>query len=369
MPLAEPRADPRLDDLFRFGSKHITRSGNARAVEYLVERLREFGYEPELQWFEARGIRTANVIARLPGTTHPELVYAVSSHFDSVEESPGSDDNGSGTTALLEVARVLAAHPQAATIEFAFFSAEESGLLGAREYVRLALAEGKRIRGALNNDMVGWANDHRMDNTIRYSNAGIRDVQHAAAIFYSDLVTYDALYYKNTDAHALFDGFGDVVGGIGSHPVLGNPHYHRPSDALGTVSHRLVAEVARTTLASAMLLASSPGRLEDLSVRALQEGDLEVSWAAAPERDLAGYVVRWTDRAGDPREDRVSGQTAPPLETEPERPRAAFGVGSDPGTRPSLRLEDVRPGSAVSVKAVSAAGLEGWDWATALAPR
>ena len=38
-----------------------------------------------------------------------------------------------------------------------------------------------RIVGALNNDMIGWANDHRLDNTIRYSNAGIRDVQHARA--------------------------------------------------------------------------------------------------------------------------------------------------------------------------------------------
>src|SRR5690606_18808508 len=146
----------------------------------------------------------------------PELIYVVGSHFDSVERGPGADDNTSGTAVLLETARVLADSPLPATVQFVFFTGEESGLLGAREYVRRALEEGLNVRGALNNDMVGFANDHRLDNTIRYSNAGIRDVQHAAAFLFSRLITYDSRYYQNTDAHALFDGFGDVLGGIGS---------------------------------------------------------------------------------------------------------------------------------------------------------
>src|SRR5690606_27477688 len=59
-------------DLYQFDSKHITQPGNAKAIEYISARLREFGYEPELQWFEARGVRTANVIATLPGTVQPD---------------------------------------------------------------------------------------------------------------------------------------------------------------------------------------------------------------------------------------------------------------------------------------------------------
>src|SRR5690606_34412924 len=52
--------------LYDFGSKYITQPGNALAIEYLQARLREMGYEPELQWFEpagrggAAGVRTAN---------------------------------------------------------------------------------------------------------------------------------------------------------------------------------------------------------------------------------------------------------------------------------------------------------------------
>ncbi|HUG40708.1 MAG TPA: M20/M25/M40 family metallo-hydrolase [Longimicrobiales bacterium] len=243
-------------DLFRFGSKHITQPGNALAIDYLAAKLRSFGYDPELQWFEPRpGIRSANVIARLPGTAHPDVAYVVGSHFDSVERGPGADDNSSGTTALLEAARVLAGRPQPATIEFVFFTGEEAGLLGSREYARRAVAEGKRVAGALNNDMVGYANDDRLDNTIRYSSSTVRDLQHAAALLFTDLILYDAHYYKSTDAHALFDAFGDVIGGIGSYPILANPHYHQEHDVLETIDQRLVAEVSKATVASVMGMA------------------------------------------------------------------------------------------------------------------
>jgi hypothetical protein len=355
--------------LASFGSKYIGTPGNAAAADYLVARLRELGYEPEVQSFApSGGPRTANVIARLEGTIDPDLVYVISSHYDSVEEGPGADDNGSGTTALLEIARVLRAHPQPATIELAFFSGEEAGLLGADEYVRRARDEGKRVRGALNNDAVGWANDHRLDNTIRYSNAGIRDLQHAAAVGYTELITYDAHYYKFTDAHALFDGFGDVIGGIGSHPVLGNPNYHQPTDGFATVNQRLVAEVAKTTLASIMLLASSPARIEDLTARPLPDGELELSWVPAPEREVTTYLVQWTDRAGALREERVAGSYRPPPQTRLDSLRIAIGAALPLGPRPVLRLRDARPGGPISVKALNARGLESWDWATVLAP-
>ena len=261
--------------LFDFDSKHITRPGNKRAAEYLYAAYKSFGYEPEYQWFAGRGAlggQTANVIATLKGTVNPELVYVVSSHYDSVASGPGADDDTSGTAALLETARLLAGRPQPATIVFASFTGEEAGLLGSREFVRRAVADKVRIVGALNNDMVGWANDHRLDNTIRYSNAGIRDIQHAAAMQFSNMITYDALYYRSTDAAAYYEAYGDIVGGIGSYPVLGNPHYHQSHDLLDTINHQLVTEVAKTTAATLMLLASSPSRLQDVRVTSTTGG-------------------------------------------------------------------------------------------------
>ncbi|MGH7568161.1 MAG: M20/M25/M40 family metallo-hydrolase, partial [Gemmatimonadales bacterium] len=332
-------------DLFGFDAKHITQPGNRLAIEYLARTLAMFGYEPELQWFEPRpGIRTANVIATLRGSTSPDVTYVVSSHFDSVEPGPGSDDNTSGTTALLEAARVLAARPQPATIRFAFFTGEEAGLLGSREFVRRAQAAGERIAGALNNDMIGWMNDHRLDNTIRYSNDGIRDIQHGAALLFTDLITYDSRYYQSTDAAAYYEAYGDIVGGIGSYPILGNPHYHQSHDVLETVSQRLVAEVSKTTVATLMLLASSPARPTGLRVAVAGRDSVAVEWQPAPERGVTGYRVVWG-----PAEDLQ---------------RRTITV-----TEARAALADAGPGTVVSVKAVNGRGLESWDWARAEVPR
>ena len=330
--------------LYQFGSKYITQPGNRLAIEYIATTLRSFGYEPELQWFEPEpGVRTANVVATLRGRVSPGLIYVISSHFDSVEEGPGADDNTSGTTALLDVARVLARRPQAATIKFAWFTGEEAGLYGSREFVRRAVANNDQIAGALNNDMVGWANDERLDNTIRYSNAGIRDLQHAAAFLFTDLITYDAKYYRNTDAHAYYEVYGDIVGGIGSYPILGNPHYHQSHDILETVNHRLVAEVSRTTAASIMLLASSPARPTGLEL-VRRDGDrVEIRWTAAPERDHARYSVRVT----------APGATTARTVTV---------------TTPRVTLTNVAPGSEIGVRAVNARGLQSWDEARMIAP-
>jgi len=322
--------------LFDFDSKHITMPGNAKAIDYLTTTYRNFGYEPDVQWFNssaALGGKTANVLAVLKGTENPELVYVVSSHFDSRAEGPGADDNTSGTAALLEAARVMAKHPQPATIIFASFTAEESGLVGSREYVRRAVGDSIKLVGALNNDMLGWTNDHRLDNTIRYSSPGIRDIQHAAAAQFSAMITYDALYYKSTDAAAYYEAYGDIVGGIGSYPVLGNPHYHMPHDILEVENHQLIAEASKTTVATLMLLASSPSRLKDLAAT-----NGTVTWTKSPEKGVTGYLVTWG-----------------PAEA-PERNRLRV-------TAPTARIPGLAAGMVVQVKAVNARGLEGWDWA------
>jgi hypothetical protein len=336
--------------LFSFDSKYITQPGNAKAREYLLNAYRSFGYDAKFQTFQTsaggggRGgggagatIETANIIAVLPGTENPELVYVVGSHFDSVQPGAGADDNTSGTTALLEAARVLARHPQAATIMFVSFTGEEAGLRGSREFVRQAVADSMKLVGALNNDMIGFANDERLDNTIRYSNAGIKDVQHAAALRFTNLITYDAFYYKSTDAAAFYDAYGDIVGGIGSYPVLGNPHYHQSHDVLETINQQLVAEVSKTTVATLMYLASSPSRLRDL--RATRSGGaVDVAWTPSPEKSVVRYVVRF------------------------RRPNAPEWIATGV-TQARIRLANAPPGTSIEVRAVNRRGLEGWDWA------
>jgi hypothetical protein len=284
---------------FDFDSKHVTQPGNAKAVDYLNKTYASFGYKPELQVFQAQqtaqnpGFKTANIVSTLKGTENPELIYVVSSHFDSVAIGPGADDDTSGTCALLETARALAGHPMPATIVFASFTGEEAGLLGSREFVRLAAQNKWNIVGALNNDMIGWAGESaRMDNTIRYSNAGIKDIQHGAAFLFTKLITYDAKYYKSTDAQAFYDGWGDIVGGLGSYPVLSNPNYHQTTDLIETINFQQVAETAKVTTATLIYLASSPSRLKDLKTTTGGAG-VEVTWTASPEKGVAKYVVAY----------------------------------------------------------------------------
>ncbi len=329
--------------LFDFDSKYISKPGNRLASEYLFNTYKSFGYAPEYQWFSPRdalGGQTANVIATLKGTVNPELIYVVSSHYDSVAVGPGADDDSSGTAALLETARVLAGRPMPATIVIASFTGEEAGLLGSREFVRRAVDAHLKIVGALNNDMIGWANDFRLDNTIRYSNPGIRDIQHGAAIEFSRLITYDTVYYKNTDAAAYYEAYGDIVGGIGSYPVLGNPHYHQAHDLLETINHQLVAEVAKTTAATLMLLASSPSRITGLEATA-SDGSASVSWTPSPENGVNAYLVTWGP---------------------PENP----ALHSIRVTAARASLSNAPAATVVRVKAINAKGLQGWDWARAI---
>ena len=337
--------------LYDFDSKYITKPGNAHAAEFLFNTYTSFGYEPEYQWFDpassaqrpTEGSRTANVVAALRGTVNPELVYVISSHYDSVAGGPGADDDASGTAALLEAARVLSGHPLPATVVFASMTGEEAGLLGSREFVRRAVENKVHIAGVLNNDMIGWMNDQRMDNTIRYSNPGIRDIQHAAAMLFTRLITYDALYWKGTDAMSFYDAYGSVVGGIGSYPVLGSPYYHQPTDVLENENHQLIAETSKATVATIMLLASSPSRLTNLRIDSYKAGSAAISWTASPEKGVTTYVVAY----GPP--------SAPLLH------RLTV-------TQPHATVPQVAPGSSVSVKAVNARGLEGWDWARVTVP-
>ena len=329
--------------LFDFDSKHITQPGNLKAIEYLEQTYRSFGYQPQLQWFTpsqltaAKG-RTANVVATLRGTVNPELIYVISSHFDSVAGGPGADDDTSGTAALLETARMLSKTPLPATVVFASFTGEEAGLLGSSEFVRLAGDAKWQIAGALNNDMIGWAADSsQINNTIRYSNAGIRDIQLGASFLFTDIVLFDAKYYQGTDAAAFYKAWGDIVGGIGSYPILANPNYHQPTDFIETMNFKQILETAKVTAATIMYLASSPSRLKDVKATRTGAG-IAVEWAPSPEKGVVSYEITY-GTPGTTKRARVT------------------------STGPRATLPAVPAGTEIAVRAVNGRGLVGWDWA------
>jgi len=99
-----------------------------------------------------------NVIAELPGKNEDNVVMA-GAHLDSVIEGPGINDNGSGSAALLETALQMANLNPPNTLRFAWWAAEEQGLVGSADYVEgLSQAELDRIALYMNYDMVGSPN-------------------------------------------------------------------------------------------------------------------------------------------------------------------------------------------------------------------
>ncbi len=101
---------------------------------------------------------TSNVLAEKKGKNDNNVVMA-GAHLDSVLDGPGINDNGSGSAALLEAAEQLANIKPQNTMRFAWWGAEESGLVGSTNYVNgLSQAEKDRIALYLNFDMVGSPN-------------------------------------------------------------------------------------------------------------------------------------------------------------------------------------------------------------------
>ena len=102
--------------------------------------------------------KTWNVLADLQGERDDRVVL-VGAHLDSVLEGPGINDNGSGSAMILEIAEEMAGIQPVNTVRFAWWGAEESGLLGAEHYVsQLTRAELKDIAVNLNFDMVASTN-------------------------------------------------------------------------------------------------------------------------------------------------------------------------------------------------------------------
>jgi acetylornithine deacetylase/succinyl-diaminopimelate desuccinylase-like protein len=110
-----------------------------------------------------RDVEISSVVATLKGDEPGVRTYVMSSHYDSrnsnnddaAKDAPGADDNGSGTVAVIEAARILARAPLRATVIFATYDSEEQGLFGSKHHADGLKAAGVDVQGDLNNDIIG----------------------------------------------------------------------------------------------------------------------------------------------------------------------------------------------------------------------
>lgn len=120
-----------------------------------------------------RDVVISSVIATLRGDDPSGRTEVLSSHYDSrnsdgfdpMKDAPGADDNGSGVSAVLEAARVMAPHHFHGTIIFAAYDGEEQGLFGSAHHAKLLRDSGTKVDANLNNDIIGASVGHGGERT------------------------------------------------------------------------------------------------------------------------------------------------------------------------------------------------------------
>ncbi len=162
-------------------------------------------------------VTTYNVIAET-ASGDPGRVLMVGAHLDSVPDGPGIQDNGSGSAAILEVAVQMAKVKPINKVRFAWWGAEENGLLGSNYYLStLSAAERSAITGYLNFDMIGSPNYVRyvLDGDDAAAPAGSADIEAYFASFYGarSLPFAQTAIFFSTDT-AAFITAGIPVGGV-----------------------------------------------------------------------------------------------------------------------------------------------------------
>ncbi len=263
-----------------------------------------------------------NVVATLRGRTDPKRLVVVTGHYDScvcslnqqdsTSDAPGEDDDGSGTAAVLELARVFSerfSHGLDGTIVFATVAAEEQGLYGSQGLAQELTADSTlQVEADITNDIVGNVRGQKggIDSTAMRVFAGLPD----------DGPSQQLARYAVQAGHAYVPRFGvsfierlDRIGRGGDHEPFWRAglaavrfsetlenylHQHLPGDR-DDVSFPYLRHVAQVNAATIGSLAAAPRAPTGLKLtRLIPSGgvDWDLSWTAVPGApDLAGYEI------------------------------------------------------------------------------
>src|SRR5262245_23189945 len=366
------RAKADVEKLASFGTRHTlsdTESdsrGIGAARRWLKQQFESYGGRLQVSFeeFDAPkmqrlpdGAHLVNVVAVLPGTM-PEAAdrrYYVVGHYDTINgdrmdpkgDAPGANDDGSGTTVVLECARVFANRNLDATVVFLCVAAEEQGLVGSKMHADAAKGRGEHILGVLSNDIVGDPSPkllipanasgsdfvtQKADNVVRlFSEALPRSLpaeqlasmrqlgsesdspsrQLARYIFtvasredtaVKPWVIFRADRFLRGGDHASFNeaGFTAVRFSVPAedysrqHATVTTRDGEPYGDLAKFVDGEYVANVARLNATVLVHLANAPRPPADARlVTAQLETGTTIRWSKSPEPDVAGYDIVW----------------------------------------------------------------------------
>ena len=280
----------------------------------------------------------ADVLAVQRGTTDPDRVVIISGHIDSrnsdpldaVGDAPGANDDGSGTAAVIEAARVLSGRKFAATIVYAVLSGEEQGLHGGRLLAAHAKAKGWRVEAVLNNDIIGnsrGSGGARDDKTVRVFSEGTRatetpeqaskrrynggEVDSPArnlARFVAERGRQAGLKVEMVYRTDRYSRGGDQVpmleAGIPAVRITERQEHYdcqhqnvrvengrRYGDTIDGIDFAYLAKVTRLNVAALAALATAPSVPRGVTIKGAVTPDTVLKWQAVP--GAASYVVWW----------------------------------------------------------------------------
>jgi hypothetical protein len=243
----------------------------------------------------AEDLPTANLIGVLPGSDpllKDEFVI-LSAHHDHVgvqdgKVHPGADDNASGTTVLLEVARLLRGAKPRRSLLFLSVSGEEIGLFGSEAFVKAPPVALSRVKADLNIDMVGRNGTHelsvtpaRVDGAVTTLTAQARALAAAQGLRLTDEADQ---YWQRSDHYTFFKA------GIPSIFFFGGMHrdYHKPSDTPDKIDLDKLVRVAAFVKALAMTVADDGAAPSLLAKEAWSAW----SWPSVPAPPLAAGAAK-----------------------------------------------------------------------------
>ena len=282
--VAEISTDALKSTLLKLSSFHTRHSKSKeinKASDWLKNEFKNLGYDDVDFHYYAENIEgdnydLRNVICKKNGINSKCIL--ICAHYDSriknlsdsVSLSPGANDNASGVSAVLEIARILNKKEVGYTLLFALFSGEEQGLLGSKNYAKFVKENDIGIFRLINLDMIGYPQLNpgiviiERDNHTNPDHNQVRDNDQASIEFgkimadmstYTDLeVSLDSIW--NSD-YEPFEAEGCVVIGAydGSADEHKNPHYHDTTDTPSLIDWDYLTSVTKMTLATVYKIA------------------------------------------------------------------------------------------------------------------
>ncbi len=270
-----------------------------RATQYYGERLQALGLDVEYhQW---GGTTYPNVIGELEGLTNPDDIYIICAHIDDVQNTPGADDNASGSVAVRLAAEILTQYQWGCTLRFALWTGEEQGLLGSAAYAQRAYQQGENILGVLNLDMIAWNTIGSTPIIDLHADSSLPPTLQLAQLMADVVDAYDlnlvpTIIPNGTGAsdHASFWDYGyTAILGIEDYGGDFNPYYHGPGDTPANTDLAYFTDYVRASIAtlahmSGCLIPSGLGGV-DGHVTASDTG-LPIGAATVTAHDAAGHA-------------------------------------------------------------------------------